>query len=134
MREGRPRFSASREAHEALLTTFLGAVAEGDVTKVESFLSSQAVLRTDAGGKAKAALNEVVGANRVARGLIGISRKGTAPAGLAMREVNGAPVLLMLDAAGRVFGVFDVETDGQQVFTVSVVLNPDKLQRMSLPA
>jgi RNA polymerase sigma-70 factor (ECF subfamily) len=131
---GRPRFSPTREAHETLLTTFLAAVAEGDVAKVESLLASDAVLRTDAGGKARAALNEIAGANRVARGLIGISRKGAPPAGFAMRELNGAPMMLLLDEEGCVTGVFDVETDGEHIFTVSVVINPDKLKHVSPPS
>lgn len=133
VREGRPRFAPTKQAHENLLTTFLAAVAEGDVGKIETLLASDAVLRTDAGGKARAALKEIVGSNKVARGFIGISRKGSPPAGFAMREVNGAPVLLMLDAAGHVIGVLDVETDGERIFTISVVLNPDKLKQMSPP-
>lgn len=134
VREGRPRFSASREAHETLLMTFLQSVMEGDVAKVEHLLANGAVLRTDAGGKTRAALKEVVGANRVARGLVGIARKGTPPARVELRQVNGAPVLLSFDAAGQVTGVFDIETDGARIFTVSVVLNPDKLHQLSRPS
>ncbi len=128
---GRPRFAPSREAHSAMLGTFLAAVAQGDVTQVEALLAKDARARSDGGGKARAALNDIVGADKVARFLIGLSKKANAGMLPALRDVNGSPGVALMADDGTLWGVIDVETDGEKVYTVSMVLNPDKLRAMS---
>ena len=75
IQERRPRFAVDRGRQSAVLREFLTACATGDPTQLTALLSEDAVLYTDGGGKVSAALNPIVGADRVVRFLIGIGRK-----------------------------------------------------------
>src|SRR4051812_2569983 len=83
--EQRPRFEASLDEAERLTAAFLHACTTGDLDGLVRVLAPDAVLLTDSGGKATAALAPVRGADRVARFFHGLMRK--APAGLELRRV-----------------------------------------------
>lgn len=126
VKSGRPRFAPDKATHEAMLGRFFGAVLQGDVQGVEQLLAQQVEVRSDGGGKVRAALNVVSGPNKVARLLIGLAKKGSPTARFELREVNGWPSLVGLEG-DAVVSVTQLETDGQLVFSVSMVVNPDKL-------
>jgi RNA polymerase sigma-70 factor (ECF subfamily) len=130
VREAKPRFAASREAHLAILGAFFAAVQTGDVKKVESLLAEDARAVLDGGGQAKTALNVVHGADRVARLYIGLSKKVDTTLPYEVREVNGWPSLVIFRARA-VMSVTQIETDGHAVFGISVCMNPAKLAAMS---
>src|SRR6185437_4533289 len=97
----RPRFEARPEEAERLTSAFLSACSSGDLAELVGVLAPDAVLYSDGGGKAAAALAPIVGADRIARLFLGVLKK--APAGLGIRKVrvNGQPgLLVMID--GRV--------------------------------
>lgn len=85
----RPRYDASLEQEERLMVRFLGACTEGDMAGLLSLLSEDAILYTDGGGKARAALNPILGDEKIARYFSGILRK--APPGFMVRRmrING---------------------------------------------
>jgi hypothetical protein len=72
------------------------------------------VLTGDGGGKVPALARPLQGRNRVARALLSWVRLGTRIPGTSMRpvEVNGTPGALLLDAEGRVLGVWAFEIAG----------------------
>jgi RNA polymerase sigma-70 factor (ECF subfamily) len=129
---GRPRFRASAGDHQRMLGAFLGACASGDLESLKRMLADDAVVVSDGGGKQRAARRPVVGADRAARLLIGILRK--APEGLVttLGEINGRPSLVIF-RGGAPFGVVQIETDGERIGAVSVVVNPDKLAHVLGP-
>jgi RNA polymerase sigma-70 factor, ECF subfamily len=90
----RPRFESSPEQEERLLGSFLEASLDGDMESLVSVLSEDVTLWSDGGGKTRAALNPIHGANRVSRFLFGILRQ--APPGLVVRRarVNGRPGII----------------------------------------
>jgi RNA polymerase sigma-70 factor (ECF subfamily) len=109
-----------------MLDTFFTAVQSGDVKQVESLLVSDARATTDGGGRARAAIHVVEGANRVARFMIGVSTKQLPGVVYELREINGWPALVgVLD--GAVVALAQLETDGERVFSISTWSNPDKL-------
>lgn len=127
----RRRFDASAQARRRIVERFLGAAQSGDLTGLESVLAADVVAWTDGGGRASAALRPVVGAAKVGRYLAGLTARAAGMGvALGFAEVNGEPaVLTFLD--GVLFGVSVVETDGELVHGVRVVLNPDKLTYLS---
>jgi RNA polymerase sigma-70 factor (ECF subfamily) len=132
VQEGRPRFAASRAEHERLLRTFVDAMMRGDLHALEQTLAADATLWADSNGKVPAAARRPVhGAESVARFFIGLVKKF--PAGLEtsleVLEVNGWPAAVMR-VAGRASALFTIETDGQRIYAVRNVVNPDKLQRV----
>jgi len=61
-----------RADHEALLARFADAMARGDLDALVAVLHPDAVLVNDSGGRVRAARREVVGADKVARLLLGL--------------------------------------------------------------
>jgi RNA polymerase sigma factor (sigma-70 family) len=114
----------SRSEHERVVRAFGVAANSGDLTALIRSLDPGAVLRSDGGGVTRAALNPLLGADRVARFFAGIVGKRP---GLRLREqeTSEGPGLAMWED-GHVVGIitFDV-ADG--ITDVRMVLNPNKL-------
>ena len=130
VREGRPRFSTRAEDHERMLTQFMTTVTTGDLAGLEAILADGVVSHSDGGGRVQAALRPVVGRNNVARLWLGLVKKGgSVPYEIAMRELNGAPAIV-LSLEGRIDQVFAIDTDGERITAIYAVRNPDKLGRL----
>ena len=128
---GRPRFEASRRQREELARRFFAAVDQGDTEGLVGLLAADAVLYGDGGGKAPALAAPVHGAERVARLLLGLARRGRAAGmGYAPAEINGHPGLLTLDPEGRLLGVLALDIADGRVQTVRSMVNPDKLRHL----
>jgi hypothetical protein len=69
----RPRFDTDRRVQREVTERFLAAAADGDVDALMAALAPDAVLIRDGGGRAKAALRPIAGADKVARFLAGIA-------------------------------------------------------------
>ena len=83
--EQRPRFEADPAQAERLTDAFLQACSTGDLNGLVQILASDAVLYSDGGGKAAAALAPIRGADRIARFFLGIMKK--APSSMEVRRV-----------------------------------------------
>jgi RNA polymerase sigma-70 factor, ECF subfamily len=123
----RPRFESSPEQEERLVGSFLEASLGGDMEGLVSLLSEDVTLWSDGGGKTRAALNPIHGADRVSRFLFGILRQ--APPGLAVRRarVNGRPGLIGYFADGRPQSVTTLEVAEGRIRAIRIVVNPEKL-------
>src|SRR5262245_33893882 len=82
VRASRPRGVTARPAssgidakHAQLLSAFTAATQSGDVNALMQLLASDARVVTDGGGKVRAALNVIEGADRVAQFLVDVTRK-----------------------------------------------------------
>jgi RNA polymerase sigma-70 factor (ECF subfamily) len=124
----RPRFAASRETHRQMLMTFQQAVQVGDMDALMHLLSEDVVLWADGGGKVKgAATRPVSGSLAVARFSIAATRRFLpADYRVAVEEVNGEPAVVVRNAE-RAYFVLTIEVWGQQIHTVRIVANPEKL-------
>ncbi len=125
VKEARPR-PVDREAHARTLGAFMAACASGDLRALERMLAADVVARADSGGHARAARRPVHGAERVARLLVGLARKGGAAAVPELRELNGLPALVLREG-GAVTTAILLDVDDGQIRAVYFVRNPDKL-------
>jgi RNA polymerase sigma-70 factor (ECF subfamily) len=127
---GRPRFAPSKEAHARLLTGFVEACARGDVSALRALLAEDAVAWTDGGGKVRAALKPLLGSDAIARFFVGVVRKGAAD-GLTVQieEINAWPAIVSRRGSA-VASTLSIETDGERIYQVDVMVNPDKLTRV----
>ncbi|MBX6392026.1 MAG: RNA polymerase sigma-70 factor [Burkholderiales bacterium] len=133
IRVDRPRIPVSRERVNALLERFLSAVHAYDQKAVLALLAPDATWTTDGGGKVRAALRVLKGAERVAKFAIGVARKFQAGVEYRPADVNGEPGFVLL-RDGEVESVMSVRTDGLRILEVHVIRNPDKLRRVRIGA
>ena len=119
----------SRAGRKQLLDRLLLAVATADVPAVTALLADDAVLVSDGGGVVSAARRPVVGADRVARFLVGIAGRAPSDASMEERELNGLPCLVVR-ASGAVTQVFSFDVDADRVRGLQVVSNPGKLSHL----
>jgi RNA polymerase sigma-70 factor, ECF subfamily len=128
MQEGRRRFDVSREERDEVARRFLAAWEEGDTGALVELLAADATVYGDGGGKAPSVPAPLVGAERVAKALIGWGRQAR-ERGIVPRPalVNGEPGLVFYEADGRALWVAGLDIADGVVIAVRSVLNLDKL-------
>lgn len=127
--DDRERFIVDGAEHRALVTRFLAAAATGERAVLQAMLAEEATLWSDGGGKARAAVNPVVGAPRVARLLAGVSAKAADMEWLLL-EVNGGPGALV--RLGIRWSLMTWETDRGRLVAIQLLSNPDKVRALGL--
>ena len=126
--EGRRRFDVSREEREEVARRFIAAWENGETDALVEVLAPDATVYGDGGGKAPAMPVPLVGAERVAKALIGWGRQAHERGITHSRaRVNGEPGLVFYDVDGRALWVAALEIAEGVVVAVRSVLNPDKL-------
>jgi len=138
VRDDRPRFRVPPAVHERLAARFLTAVEAGDSRALMALLAEDAVLVSDGGGNIGAAVNPIVGRDRILR-LFEHTQFVFKP----MREypervrrhqaaINGTPgILLRFDES--VISTLTFEIANGRITALYVVANPDKLRRVQKP-
>lgn len=123
------RFAPSEDELRALTATFARAASEGDMAALMEILAHDVVVYSDGGGKARAAVNPVFGAEKVARFVIGAAKKESMMHG-ELRMVNGEPGLVLFTPRGRAHSVLVMDVREGRISRVYAVRNPDKLLRV----
>jgi len=128
----RPRFDADDEQKQVLLERFLAAAEDGDLAQLERLLADDAVLYSDGGGKAVAALKPIFGAAKVARFMAGTARLRQKRGGfdLQLVHVNGQPGRVLRTEEQAIWDVLAVDVADGRITTVRIVRNPDKLAHL----
>jgi len=127
VRARRPRFTPPDDAQRAAVERFMAACATGDTTTLVEILAPDVVVVSDGGGKARAALRPVTGADKVARMLVGLSAKPeTTAMAFEPALVNGA-LGGVWTVGGEPAMAATVEYDGERVVRVLLFRNPERL-------
>ncbi|MEZ4267581.1 MAG: RNA polymerase sigma factor SigJ [Myxococcota bacterium] len=131
LKSARPRFQPAPDEVQRLVQAVLGATMAGDADRLTALLRADATLISDGGGKAKAALKSIGGAERIARFLVGTMRKNPLPPGATMvpARISGLPGLLVFVGQQCLQSVA-LELDGSSVAAIYIVRNPDKLAHL----
>ncbi|RZS68235.1 RNA polymerase sigma-70 factor (ECF subfamily) [Agromyces ramosus] len=111
--------------HARLVAAFRRACEVGDLDALVRILDPEVTSTSDGGGKVRAALRPVVGAENVARFLLGVLRKAQGLS-VAERDINGERGLVV-SAGDQVVGTVSLGTAGGRIHDVWIVMNPDKL-------
>lgn len=130
VRQDRPRFQVNPAAHRQLLERFIAATGSGNREDLFALFAQDVRLASDGGGKVRAVLRVLEGAERLVRFYTSIARL-TANHPLTYRhaEINGQPGLLQfLD--GKLVGALTLVTDGARILEIYSVRNPDKLKHI----
>ena len=123
----RPRFESSPQQEERLMEGFLQASLVGDMEALLAMLSEDVTLYSDGGGKTRAALRPIYGADNVARFLTGIL--GNIPPDFTVRQtrINGRPGLVGYFGDGSPQSVVSIEVSEGRIMAIRLVVNPEKL-------
>lgn len=126
VRARQPRFEVDRRRQRAVADRFLTALLGGDMQSLMDVLAPGAVLLSDGGGKVTAARKPVVGADNIVRFLAGIAKTPVPEMRVELSSLNGMPALVIY-SGDSVDVVALVESNNEQVTSVYLVRNPDKL-------
>ncbi|MFF2960463.1 RNA polymerase sigma-70 factor [Streptomyces sp. NPDC057963] len=125
----RPRTAVSPGETRAALESFRRALETGDLQSLLDVLAPEVVLMSDGGGVKQAARRPVVGADKVARFIIGGSGKAEGALTSGPTVVNGNPALVLrLD--GEIDGVMAIRVEDARIVGLYYVRNPEKLTRV----
>lgn len=127
VRGERRRFDVPEAAKAALLQQFLTALEARNEQRLLELFAPDATWTADGGGRTAAAPRPIVGADRIAKLVIGLREKFWAPdRTLAITTINGETGLVIRDG-DRLTATLSIATDGKQIFDVYAVVNPEKL-------
>ncbi|MET7312872.1 sigma factor-like helix-turn-helix DNA-binding protein [Streptomyces sp. NPDC005571] len=122
----RGRRETASDVHTRIVTAFRAACDTGDVTSLVSLLAPDATTLSDGGGKVRAALNPIRGAERTARFMLGVLLQHPALEA-TLQSVNGKTGLVLRHHTA-VSGVVSFHVQDEKITDVWLVLNPDKLR------
>lgn len=126
----RPRMPVVRSEHEQVVDRLVQAMNTGDLQGLMDVLAPDVVSVADGGGKARgAARRPIVGADRLARYLVGGMSKAEGMLRAVVASVNGQPGIRM-ELNGRLMGVASITVEYGRVTRVYSIANPDKLGRV----
>lgn len=132
----RPRFQSSREERRLATTRFIDATVGGDINALMEVLAPDVTLWTDGGGKVRAALRSIIGADKVGRWLMVVTRRpyvGVEPKDMTYEfiELNGVPGIVINGPDGPISALTVDVDDAGQVTAIHLVANPDKLRAVA---
>ena len=123
------RFPVSDEHKSQMLWQFMQTCLSGDVDGFVSLLADDVILYSDGGGKAKAAINPIFGADRVQRFCFGLARKFPEEVASSFGLINGEPGVIMY-LNGKPHSTMVFEYEDEKIKAIYIVRNPDKLERV----
>src|SRR5262249_39315292 len=107
------------------------ATRSGDLNALTQMLASDVRFMSDGGGKVAAALEVLDGADRVARFLVDVARKGwREDFTVRFATINGLPGIVVDSPDGPV-QTARFEIEGDIIRALYVVRNPDKLRHIA---
>lgn len=128
--ERRPRFETDSRVREQVTRRFVAAIETGDLGGLMEVLAPGVTLVADGGGRVRAPLLPLVGADRVARFLLAVAARELGTVEVTLESVNGLQSIVVR-AAGRPAAVLELAVASGRVEAVYLVGNPDKLAAMS---
>jgi RNA polymerase sigma-70 factor (TIGR02957 family) len=130
LREARPRYSVTPEAHLRVMRQFADALSQGDFTVLKSMLTEDAELIGDGGGKVPSFGKPLRGGTRIAQLFYATSLRFKGLVHIELAVINGHwGMLRFID--GRLESAQSYETDGERIVRIHVQRNPDKLVRIA---
>ncbi|WP_225729742.1 MULTISPECIES: RNA polymerase sigma factor SigJ [unclassified Nocardia] len=125
----RPRGTADPRVQRRVTEKFLAAQHDGDVAGLLELLAPDVAFWSDGGGKRRAALRTIYGAEKVSRlltnaKLVEFFNEAT----LEYRSINGDPsVVVYAEGGPYAVVVLDIDPESARVLGIYAVTNPDKL-------
>jgi RNA polymerase sigma factor (sigma-70 family) len=132
VRDARPRFPLDRAEGDRIAQAFFIAYSSGDIGMLRSMLAQTVVLTSDGGGKVYAAINPIVGQERVLRLFRGLDRKLTNQRAVFIRSawIDGLPGYISRER-DRLMQTTALDIRDGRISGIFVTRNPDKLSHVT---
>ncbi|PVE95543.1 RNA polymerase sigma-70 factor [Microbacterium sp. TPD7012] len=128
----RPRIRVVPAEHERAVDRLVAALNTGDIQGLMDVLAPDVVSVADGGGKVRgAARRPLVGADTIARYLIGGLAKVAGAVHAAATTINGQPGI-RVEIDGELAGIVTITVEDGRITRIYSVANPDKLGRVDL--
>ncbi|MFD6396682.1 RNA polymerase sigma-70 factor [Nocardia sp. NPDC060249] len=128
----RRRFQPDSDTSRAVIGRFLLAAGTGDVSALMAVLAPDVLQISDGGGRVSAARRPIIGAEPVARFLIGLTQNAMAGATVEFGSFNAQPTVIARSKNGDLDTVLVVELTGDLITGLYAVRNPDKLRSIDV--
>ncbi|MFE5477495.1 RNA polymerase sigma-70 factor [Nocardia sp. NPDC056541] len=128
----RRRFQPDSDTSRAVIGRFLLAANTGDVSALMAVLAPDVLQISDGGGRVSAARRPIIGAEPVARFLIGLTQNSMAGATVEFGSFNAQPTVIARSKNGALDTVLVVELTDDLVTGLYAIRNPDKLQSIDV--
>ncbi|MER7249309.1 RNA polymerase sigma-70 factor [Kribbella sp. NPDC000426] len=123
-----PRHHVDKARHDEVTMRFMQAAGSGDFDQVVALLAPDAVLISDGGGKKKAALRPIHGADKIARWLFAVIAENPGFE-IRMGTLNGEVAYIAYDGDAPDTVAF-LKTEGGLINELYLIRNPDKLEHI----
>ena len=123
-----PRHHVDKARHDEVTMRFMQAAGSGDFDQVVALLAPDAVLISDGGGKKKAALRPIHGADKIARWLFAVIAENPGFE-IRMGTLNGEIAYIAYDGEAPDTVAF-LKTEGGLINELYLIRNPDKLEHI----
>jgi RNA polymerase sigma-70 factor (ECF subfamily) len=130
VRDERPRYEPNDAEARAVADAFVNAAVTGDTAALAHTLADGAVLYADGGGKRRAALNPIVGRDRILRFFEGIRGGFPSLRGSARATLNGLPGFVFHTSEGTETLAFEIA--GGTIVAIYSIRNPDKVGHLAV--
>lgn len=130
LREARPRYAVTPEAHLRVMRQFADALAGDDFASLKSMLAEDAELIGDGGGKVPSFGRPLLGGPRIAQLFYAAHLRFRQALRIELAVINGQWGLLRF-IDGVLESAQSYETDGTRIVRIHVQRNPDKLVRIA---
>jgi RNA polymerase sigma-70 factor, ECF subfamily len=118
--------NSSSHVSSDLVSRFMDALTTGDEKTLLQLLACDATLTTDGGGKVRAAMNVIYGADRVVKFFLGVRKKQRGDYTLVPVSINTEPGLLVR-IGGNIAGAVAFAANDNLISAIYSISNPDKL-------
>ena len=127
VRDSKLRFSASADETAAVLAQFSKACLAVDHAEVLKLMAPDVVAISDGGGRVRAALRPLHGADEVTQVIIALAGKFISPEAFSFTRVNGRPACMIRGTEENdMISTIHVNADGL-IDWIYIMRNPDKL-------
>ncbi|PKV82451.1 RNA polymerase sigma-70 factor [Nocardia fluminea] len=128
----RRRFQPDSDTSRAVIGRFLLAAGTGDVGDLMAVLAPDVLQISDGGGRVSAARRPIIGAEPVARFMIGLTQNSMAGVTVEFGSFNAQPTVIVRSKTGDLDTVLVVELTDDVITGLYAIRNPDKLQSIEV--
>ncbi|HDR7516425.1 sigma-70 family RNA polymerase sigma factor [Bacillus mobilis] len=115
----------------AYVEKFVSSLQCGDAQGMLEVLKTDAILKTDGGGKATTAIHPIYSADRIIRLFFGIGKKFPEEYNVDYKIVNGAPGVIV-KVNNKVTYVLSFTFENEKISNIYMMVNPEKLMHLNV--